>query len=140
MDKKIIDILINAIKAEIDSFSFFKEAAKITRDKKAKKTFSSLAADEGRYRSMTRKPLPKFTASQKAKEKARKLVNLKTDEIKAVRIGIVKETKSLAFYEKWSKRIKDGSFKEILELLALEEKGHKALLQKEYKALLRASF
>jgi rubrerythrin len=84
--------------------------------------------------------LPKFTASQKVKEKARKLVTPKTDEIRAVRIGIEKETKSLAFYEKWSKRIKDGSFKEILQLLALEEKGHKALLQKEYKALLRASF
>ena len=66
--KDIIKLMKEAIHAEIDSQGFYKEAAKCTKKKEAKRVFNLLEGDEKRHekilterhKSLTSDPLPEM--------------------------------------------------------------------------------
>ncbi|OGL39741.1 MAG: hypothetical protein A3C43_05080 [Candidatus Schekmanbacteria bacterium RIFCSPHIGHO2_02_FULL_38_11] len=146
--KDIIKLMKEAIHAEIDSQGFYKEAAKCTKKKEAKRVFNLLEGDEKRHekilterhKSLTSDPLPEMKPRAKWIKMARNMVESKTNQIDALRIAINAERKAHNHYMKMADKAEDKLLEEVMELLAQDERGHEQILVAEYRALTHQPF
>jgi Fur family ferric uptake transcriptional regulator len=146
------DALRMAIATERSGLEFYTRAAKITRDARGRHVFEKLAGEEkehmakleARYRELvaeepTLEAQPTFLFFKGA---ANGLFAAGTEELKkgvddrqALLIGIRCERGSHRFFKKYGERFEESEGKRIFLEFADEERDHRDLLVREYKAL-----
>ncbi len=146
------DALRMAIATERSGLEFYTRAAKLTRDARGREIFQKLAEEEkehlgtleARYRELvaespTLEAQPTFLFFKGA---ANGLFAAGTEELKAgvddraaLLIGIRCERGSHKFFKRYGERFEESEGKRIFLEFAAEEKDHRDLLIREYKAL-----
>lgn len=140
---KELEVLATALEVEKVELRFYIEAAKKTRDERAKKMFLFLANEEaGHWDEFGKKLIEKVAESGKKPEINKEIVEKLTpefedelSEIKAVEIGMQQERLTWEFYEKASKEVEDENIKEIFRELAKVEEAHYNLLKAQYDSI-----
>jgi len=140
---KELEVLATALEVEKAELRFYIEAAKKTRDERAKKMFLFLANEEaGHWDEFEKKLMEKVAEFGKKPEINKEIVEKLTpkfegeiDEIKAVEIGMQQEKLTWEFYEKASKDVEDEKVKRIFRELAKVEEAHYNLLKAQYDSV-----
>jgi Fur family ferric uptake transcriptional regulator len=149
------DALRIAIATERSGLEFYTRAAKVTKDKRGRSVFLSLAEEEKHHlstleeryqRLLEQDPLlesrPTFLFFKGA---ANGLFSRGADELladgindrEAYKIGIRCERGSHRFFKRYGERFEDSEGKQIFLEFAEEEREHLEMLIREYRALLR---
>lgn len=148
------DALRIAIATERSGLEFYSRAALITRDRRGKALFQTLAEEErehlgtleARYKRLLEKDpqlesRPTFlffkgAANGLFADGAQRLTKGVNDR-QALMIGIRCERESHRFFKRYGERFEDSEGKQIFLEFADEEKAHFDLLSKEYRALVK---
>ncbi len=139
-----------AIRAEKNSLDFYRKAASVTRNERAKRVFKLLADEEaehlklffdlykgGEYGNldtfMASPPdtsLPNYIALKKAIDKA-------THEQKALEIALKEEKACMEQYTQYARDIVDPLARNIFERVVKETRKHYELIESEYAHVMR---
>ena len=155
--KDVLDALHFALKLELDSASFYQEAAKTVKNPLGKATFKSLIKEELGHIDMVKqayvaiteanswkevkKLLPqkydktKQTIFQIIKTELQQKLDLKSDDMQALQTAMEIESEGYKFYEKAAKDTLDPIGKKMYEFLKGEENRHWELLENTYEYL-----
>lgn len=134
-----------AIQAEKDSMDFYRRAASVTRNERAKKVFELLANEEvghlksfldhykgrefGDLKSYVESPPNKKNATYQALEKA---IDAETHEQKALEIALKEEKACVDQYTVLAKDIIDPLVRAVFERVIRETQGHYDMIEDEY--------
>lgn len=146
------DALRMAIATERSGLEFYTRAAKLTRDARGREVFEKLAAEEQEHKGKLEARYRELIASDPGLEDqptflffkgaANGLFAAGTEELKkgvddreALLIGIRCERGSHTFFKKYGERFEESEGKRIFLEFADEERDHRDLLIREYKAL-----
>ncbi|MDH4208100.1 MAG: ferritin family protein [Anaerolineae bacterium] len=146
-----------AIQTEKDGREFYERAAARTRDAGGRVLFTSLADDElehlrllesqreslagdGRWlprAEMEGQPRPSVLEGVPifSRQSVAEKVNEHTSDLSALRMALLLEKDSVAFYSKAALETEDHEGRSMYERLAEMEKEHQRILDEEYKAL-----
>lgn len=129
LDDEANIILDHAMKLELFNSDFYKKAEIMAKDEEIRKMFKDLSKVEFTHALIHRragnfKKIPKLADIKYAR--------LSSDEL-LVREAINREKHAVAYYEKYSQRIKDVKLREILSALSEVEKEHISLGVKKLK-------
>ena len=139
-----------AIRAEKDSLDFYKKAAAVTRNERARKVFRLLAEEEAEHlksflchyqgdefgalssfaESPPDKSSPGFVALIKAIDKD-------THEQKALEIAMQEEKSCIEHYTQFARDIVDPLVRSIFERVIRETRKHYELIESEYAQVMR---
>jgi rubrerythrin len=141
----IQEALKMAIQAEKDSMDFYRRAAEVTRNERAKKVFDLLASEEmghmksffdhytgkefGDFQTLAASPPNKKNATYQALEKA---IDEETHEQKALEIALKEEKATIEQYAMLAKDIIDPLVKKVFEGVVKATENHYALIEDEY--------
>jgi Fur family ferric uptake transcriptional regulator len=147
------DALRIAIATERSGREFYAHAAKVTRDPRARRVFTSLASEEDshlerleeRYQKLLEvdpqlESRPTFlffkgAANGLFAQGADQIRREGIDDLEAYRIGIRCERGSHRFFKRYGERFEDSEGKQIFLEFAEEEREHLEMLIREYRAL-----
>jgi erythrin-vacuolar iron transport family protein len=134
-----------AIQAEKDSMDFYRRAAAVTRNERAKKVFELLANEEvghlksffthykggefGDLQAFMESPPNKKNATYLALEKA---IDAETHEQKALEIALKEEKSCIEQYTLLVKDIIDPLVRGVFERVVKETQGHYDMIEDEY--------
>ena len=134
-----------AVQAEKDSMDFYRRAASVTTNERAKKVFDLLANEEvahlklffdhykggefGDITSFLNSPPSKKSATILALEKA---INANTHEKEALEIAMKEEKATIDQYTLLSKDIVDPLVKKVFDQVVKETQNHYAMIEDEY--------
>ena len=134
-----------AIQGEKDSMDFYRKAASVTRNERAKKVFDLLANEEvghlksffdhykggdfGDLKSFMESPPDKKSATYLALEKA---IDAETPEQKALEIALKEEKACIDQYTIFVKDIIDPIVRSVFERVIKETQGHYDMIEDEY--------
>ena len=143
-----------AIKMEEDGIDFYQEAAKDTSHPFGSKMFLSFAEDEKRHLTVLRDILADLklsdfnrffeektprekikTVFREVKNEIREKIAANPDELKALKIGMDMESKSIEFYQGALEKTQDTHQKDFFTRLIAEEREHYQLLQNTHSYL-----
>lgn len=136
--KKIIS---KAIDREVESFTFYKNAADKVKDANLKKMFAELAGEETKHREFLQGLLAKPTADMHFDTaKDYKVIDavptppltMNLKPIEGMVIAIKKELEAMQMYTQLAKLSKDPQQQKLFNELASMERGHKARLEDIY--------
>ena len=141
--KKMAEILLAALRAELEGRHFFLMAAHSSKDPKGKKVFEVLAQEEAdhhdylekQYKAVleTGKPDPSLSLSEKNdlsgsspifSDAIRSRLGEAHFEMTALAIGIQLEMSAMAFYKKAAEEAVDPTLKKLFQELSDWESGH----------------
>jgi rubrerythrin len=139
-----------AIRTEKDSMDFYKKAAAVTRNERAKKVFTLLAEEEvehlksffehykgdefGDLRSFAGSPPDTSSLTYLALKKA---VDRDTHEQKALEIALQEEKSCIERYTQFARDIVDPVVRVIFERVIRETRKHSELIESEYAQVMR---
>lgn len=134
-----------AIQAEKDSMDFYRKAASVTRNERAKKVFELLASEEmghmksffdhykgdefGDFQALVDSPPNKKNATYLALEKA---IDEETHEQKALEIALKEEKATIEQYSMLAKDIIDPLVKAVFDGVVKATQNHYAMIEDEY--------
>jgi len=134
-----------AIQAEKDSMDFYRRAASVTKNERAKKVFELLANEEvghlksffehykggefGDLKTYMESPPNKKNATYQALEKA---IDEETHEQKALEISLKEEKACIDQYTVLVKDIVDPLVRKVFERVVKETQGHYDMIEDEY--------
>ncbi len=134
-----------AIQAEKDSMDFYRKAASVTRNERARKVFELLANEEvghlksffdhykgrdfGDLAAFMETPPNKKNATYQALEKA---IDEETHEQKALEIALKEEKATIEQYTMLVKDIIDPLVRSVFEKVVKETQGHYDMIEDEY--------
>jgi rubrerythrin len=134
-----------AIQTEKDSMDFYRRAASVTKNERAKKVFELLANEEvghlksffdhytggefGDLKTYMESPPNKMNATYKALEKA---IDEETHEQKALEIALKEEKACIDQYTVIVKDIVDPLVRGVFERVVKETQGHYDMIEDEY--------
>ncbi len=143
-----------AIKMEKDGIDFYQEAAKDTSHPFGSKMFLSFAEDEKRHLTVLKDILADLklsdfnrffkektprekikTVFREVKNEIREGIAANPDELKALKIGMDMESKSIEFYQDALEKTQDIHQKAFFTRLIAEEREHYQLLQNTHSYL-----
>jgi len=148
-----LSILEQAMKIEQEGRSFYLKAAGSAPDEKGRKTFATLAQDEGKHYRLIKKQHTALTQSHRWLKSAEvKAVELDLNEAlfpgqdalqklarssdrEALLFGLDIEVRSYDLYRKAASETGDTLGKQMFEFLAGEERGHFNILMMRYDGL-----
>ena len=139
-----------AIRAEKDSLDFYKKAAAVTKNERAKRVFSLLAEEEAEHlkaffrhykgdefgvlQSYAESPPDKSSAGFLALQKA---IDKDTHEQKALEIALQEEMSCIEHYTQFARDIVDPLVRVIFERVIRETRKHYELIESEYAQVMR---
>lgn len=139
-----------AIRAEKDSMDFYRKAASVTKNERAKKVFRLLAEEEAEhlksffdlYQGEEFGDLQTFMASPPDKSSAtilalKKAIDKETHEQKALEIALQEEKACIEQYTQFAKDIVDPLVRGIFERVVRETRKHYDLIESEYAHVMR---
>ncbi|HET6421504.1 MAG TPA: ferritin family protein [Geobacteraceae bacterium] len=139
-----------AIRAEKDSMDFYRKAASVTKNERAKKVFRLLAEEEAEhlksffdlYKGEEFGNLQTFMASPPDKSSAtmlalKKAIDKETHEQKALEIALQEEKACIEQYTQFAKDIVDPLVRGIFERVVKETRKHYDLIESEYAHVMR---
>ena len=139
-----------AIQAEKDSMDFYRKAASVTKNERAKKVFRLLAEEEAEhlksffdlYKGEEFGNLQTFMASPPDKSSAtmlalKKAIDKETHEQKALEIALQEEKACIEQYTQFAKDIVDPLVRGIFERVVKETRKHYDLIESEYAHVMR---
>ncbi len=142
MDRSLIKEIIEfAIDNEVDSYEFYKDAAKKVVDKDLVEVFEDLAKEELGHKSFLEKFLKSGENEISLNEPTDYNVasTLETPELTtdisfkdAINLAIKKEEEAMAMYNALSNDVSDEGIKKLFSELGTMEKVHKVKLEKIY--------
>lgn len=134
-----------AIQAEKDSMDFYRKAASVTKNERAKKVFELLATEEmghmksffdhykgdefGDFQTLVDSPPNKKNATYLALEKA---IDEETHEQKALEIALKEEKATIEQYAMLAKDIIDPLVKGVFDGVVKATQNHYAMIEDEY--------
>jgi rubrerythrin len=134
-----------AIQAEKDSMDFYRRAASVTTNERAKKVFDLLANEEvghlkaffDHYKGTEFGDLKTFLATPPDLQNAvyvelEKAITAETHEQKALEISLAEEKACIVQYTLLAKEMVDPLVKSIFERVVKETEQHYALIESEY--------
>lgn len=138
-----------AVQAEKDSMDFYRRAASVTTNERAKKVFDLLANEEvghlklffDHYKGGEFGDLTSFLASPPDKKGAtilalEKAINEKTHEKSALEIAMKEEKAIIEQYALLSKDIVDPMVKKVFDQVVRETQNHYDMIEDEYMHLM----
>lgn len=139
-----------AIRAEKDSMDFYRKAASVTRNERAKKVFRLLADEEvehlksffGLYTGGEFGEIQTFMASPPDKSSAiivalKNAIDKETHEQKALEIALQEEKACIERYSQFARDIVDPLVRGIFERVVKETRKHFDLIESEYAHVMR---
>jgi Fur family ferric uptake transcriptional regulator len=146
------DALRVAIDTERSGLRFYTRAARLTRDRKGRRVFESLAGEEHEHLATLERRYAQLIAEDPDLDARPQFLFFKgaagglfaegldelragVDDEQALRIGIACERGSHRFFKKYGERFDDSEGKRIFLEFADEERAHLELLQRELAAL-----
>jgi len=139
-----------AIKAEKDSMDFYRKAASVTGNARAKKVFLLLSGEEkehlgsffehytgaefGDFETLLTSPPDKTSSSYSALKKA---IDRKTHEQKALEIALREEQALIERYTQFARDMVDPLVRGIFERVIRETRKHYELIESEYAHVMR---
>ena len=139
-----------AIQAEKDSMDFYRRAASVTTNERAKKLFELLANEEvghlkaffEHYKGKEFGDLKSYIASPPDLENAvykelEKAITADTHEQKALEISLLEEKACIDQYTVFARDMVDPLVKNIFERVVKETEQHYALIESEYAHIMR---
>jgi rubrerythrin len=139
-----------AIRAEKDSMDFYRKAASVTRNDRAKKVFRLLANEEVEhlksffdlYTGGEFGDLQTFLASPPDKSSAmivalKNAIDRETHEQKALEIALQEEKACIERYSQFARDIVDPLVRSIFERVVKETRKHFELIESEYAHVMR---
>jgi rubrerythrin len=139
-----------AIRAEKDSMDFYKKAASVTKNERAKKVFRLLAEEEAEhlksffdlYTGGEFGDIQTFTASPPDKSSAtilalKQAIDKETHEQKALEIALQEEKACIERYTQFARDIVDPLVRGIFERVVKETRKHFELIESEYAHVMR---
>ncbi len=139
-----------AIRAEKDSMDFYRKAASVTKNERAKKVFRLLAGEEtehlkaffdhyegddfGELDTFLQSPPDKTSASYLALKKA---IDRETHEQKALEIALQEEKSCIEHYTQFTRDIVDPLVRGVFERVVKETRKHYDLIEAEYAHVMR---
>jgi len=139
-----------AIRAEKGSMDFYKKAASVTKNERAKKVFRLLAEEEGEHLKSFFKhyegdefgDLQTFAASPPDKSSEsylalKKAIDKDTHEQKALEIALQEEKACIERYTQFARDIVDPLVRSIFERVIRETRKHYDLIESEYANVMR---
>lgn len=158
-DADLAAILLKAMQLERDGHAFYLAAAEQTDSKAGKDMFLSLARDElkhlevldNAYRSWVTDgvwPSNEALVQEAARRwpvfpppaQVAKVVEVRANELDALRQGIAAEEASIALYRKGLQSTSIPEAQELYRFLVEQEEGHRTILQGEYDYLTHTGF
>lgn len=159
----VIEALEIAIQMEKDSYDFFINAARKTRDPKGKAIFNQVARDEIEHQEKfetllnSLKETGQWIASEEVKSvkkykfveesniftegKAKHAkIRESTNDMEALKLAIDIEVDSIQFYKEKAEKIDDPKGKEIFNYVIQEEENHLTILRGEYDYVSNSGF
>ncbi len=143
----ISEALQIAIEGEIEGREFYRMLARKTEDKKAKRVFMDLSADEdmhlhflrGLHKTLTGKEgkLPELPRIREIDDPESPIFTrefkelVKKEELSALSKGMKLELESVEFYKKMARETDDEKLKELFKYLAEWEMSHYEMLRKQ---------
>lgn len=144
--KEMATLLKQAIKSEIDGFTFYDLLARQIDNEDARRRLTDLRNDESRHRRILMEmykniiggdigELPKEGVSvlEKAFDTGR-LIKFNT-EVEYINLAIEAELAATKFYKETSGKVQDEEFKKLLMQMSDEENGHYQWLMAEREAM-----
>ncbi len=144
---KIDEALKNAMETEVEGRELYRMLANSTRDRKAKRVFMDLAAEEDMHLHFLKKlhealtgrkgELPKLPRVKSAEDLKSPIFSdefkemVTKDDIAALSKGMKLELESVEFYRKMAESAEDEKLKKLFEDLMEWEKGHYEMLKKQ---------
>jgi len=138
-----------AIQAEKDSMDFYRRAASVTNNERAKKVFDLLANEEvghlkaffDHYKGTEFGDLPSFLAippnvEQSVFAELEKALTSDTHEQKALEIALEEEKACIDQYTHFARDMVDPLVKSIFERVVKETEQHYALIESEYSHIM----
>jgi rubrerythrin len=139
-----------AIRAEKDSMDFYRKAASVTKNERAKKVFRLLASEEAEhlksffdlYPGEEFGDLQTFMASPPDKSSAqilalKKAIDKETHEQKALEIALQEEKACIERYAQFAMNIVDPLVRGIFERVVKETRKHYELIESEYAHVMK---
>jgi rubrerythrin len=139
-----------AIRAEKDSLDFYRKAASVTKNDRAKKVFNLLADEEAEhlrsffnlYKGEEYGDLNSFMASPPDTASAtylalKKAIDKETHEQKALEIALKEEKACIEQYTLYARDIVDPLVRNIFERVVKETRKHYELIESEYAHVMR---
>jgi rubrerythrin len=139
-----------AIRAEKDSLDFYRKAASVTKNERAKKVFNLLADEEAEhlksffvlYKGDEFGELNSFMASPPDTSSATYLalknaIDKETHEQKALEIALKEEQACIEHYSLFARDIVDPLVRNIFERVVKETRKHYELIESEYAHVMR---
>lgn len=138
-----------AIKAEKDSMDFYRRAASVAKDERAKKVFDLLANEEvghlkaffdhykgtdfGDLTSYMNSPVDTRNPTYMKLEKA---ISEDMIEQKALELAMIEEKECIGRYTQFAQGVVDPAVRSVFERVVKETQGHYALIESEYAHLM----
>ena len=138
-----------AIKAEKDSMDFYRRAASVAKNERAKKVLDMLANEEvghlkaffdhykgnefGDFTSYLNSPVDTKNPTYM---KLEKVINEDMIEQKAMELALVEEKECVGQYTQLAQGVVDPAVKAVFERVVKETKGHYDLIESEYAHLM----
>ncbi|KAA0892017.1 ferritin family protein [Oryzomonas japonica] len=139
-----------AIKAEKDSMDFYRKAASVAKNERARKVFDLLANEEVGH-------LKAFFAHYKGEEfgdltsyinspadtknptymKLEKAINEEMVEQKALELALAEEKECIGQYSQFAKDMVDPGVRSVFERVVKETQGHYDLIESEYAHVMK---
>ena len=142
MDQLQFEKLISvAIRAEVESYEFYREVAKRSESASVKKIFSELAAEEMKHRELLEqfrmdtslaikfKAPPDYKVAETVDEPE---LGMDMTPADAIALAMKKEQQAMEFYRGLADMCDDIEVRDAYENLANMESGHKHVLEKAF--------
>lgn len=138
-----------AIKAEKDSMDFYRRAASVAKNERAKKTLEFLANEEvghlkaffNHYKGSEFGDLAAYMNSpadtnNPAYMKLEKAINEDMIEQKALELALIEEKECIGQYTQLAKGVVDPAVRTVFERVVKETQGHYDLIESEYARIM----
>ena len=134
-----------AIKAEKDSMDFYRKAASVAKNERAKKVFELLANEEvghlksffdhykgGEFGDLTSYMNSPADTKNPTYMKLEKAISEQMVEKKALELALVEEKECIGQYTQFAKDVVDPGVRSVFERVVKETQGHYDLIESEY--------